>query len=128
MKKKYYSNFLIGFVISGLVWLIFWYWQKSTSAEDGVLDLLDRLAAAEAKMQAAQTRLAQFQREQTAVIPDDLTEIKGIGPVFAQRLHAAQVATFSQVAALAAEQLAELLDIGQNRAADILSEAQKLVN
>lgn len=128
MKKKYYSNFLIGFVISGLVWLIFWYWQKSTSAEDGALDLLDRLAAAEAKMQAAQTRLAQFQREQAAVIPDDLTEIKGIGPVFAQRLHAAHVATFSQVAALAAEQLAELLDIGQNRAADILSEAQKLVN
>ena len=128
MKKKLYSNFLIGFVISGLVWLIFWYWQKSTSAEDGVLDLLDRLAVAEAKVQAAQTRLAQFQQEQTAVIPNDLIEIKGIGPVFAQRLHEAQVATFTQVAALAAEQLAELLDIGPNRAADILAEAQKLVS
>lgn len=60
MKQHSWSSyFLIGFFISGLVWLIFWYWQKSTSAEDGALDLLDRLAVAEAKAQAAQARLVQ---------------------------------------------------------------------
>lgn len=59
MNQKLAKNFLLGFFISGLVWLIFWYWQKSTSAEDGALDLLDRLAVAEAKAQAAQARLVQ---------------------------------------------------------------------
>lgn len=132
MNRKLSTNFLIGFLISGLIWLIFWYWQKSTSAEDGVLDLLDRLALAEAKVQVAQVRLGQVQQGQqplTAVAtPDDLTHIKGIGPVFAQRLQAASVTTFAQVAALTAGYLAELLDIGPKRAADILVEAQQVVN
>ena len=40
------STFLVGFLIASLTALIVWYYQKSTSAEEGALDLLDRYAAA----------------------------------------------------------------------------------
>ncbi len=40
------STFLTGFIIASLIALIVWYYQKSTSAEDGALELLDRYAAA----------------------------------------------------------------------------------
>lgn len=39
------STFLTGFIIASLIALIVWYYQKSTSAEDGALELLDRYAA-----------------------------------------------------------------------------------
>jgi hypothetical protein len=44
------STFLIGFIIAGLTALFIWYYQKSTSAEDGALDLLDRYAQAQARI------------------------------------------------------------------------------
>lgn len=44
------TNFLNGLLLGALFGLVVWYWQKSTSAEDGALDLLDRLAASEAKV------------------------------------------------------------------------------
>ncbi len=37
--------------------LLFWYWQKSTSAEDGALVLLDRLAIAEARIRELEQQL-----------------------------------------------------------------------
>lgn len=40
----------LGLMFGGLLGLLFWYYQKSTSAEDGALVLLDRLAAAEARI------------------------------------------------------------------------------
>lgn len=139
-KKRRFSNFFIGFLLSGLAWLLFWYWQKSTSAEDGALEMLDRLAAAEARVKASQARFAEFkaQVEETApleaeveatvstVEPDDLQQIKGVGPVFASRLQVAGITTFAAVAAQTADRLMTLLDIGPNRAADIMAEAQKL--
>lgn len=50
MNKIRPSTFLIGFIIASLVALIVWYYQKSTSAEDGALDLLDRYAQARARI------------------------------------------------------------------------------
>ncbi|MCZ7670818.1 MAG: hypothetical protein M5U34_28545 [Chloroflexi bacterium] len=44
------STFIFGLVFGGLVGLIAWYWYKSTSAEDGALDLLDRMAVAERRL------------------------------------------------------------------------------
>ncbi len=40
------STFITGFIIATLLALIVWYYQKSTSTEDGALELLDRYAAA----------------------------------------------------------------------------------
>ncbi|MEM7116255.1 MAG: helix-hairpin-helix domain-containing protein [Chloroflexota bacterium] len=140
-QKRKISNFVIGFLLSGLVWLLFWYWQKSTSAEDGALEMLERLAAAEARAKASQARFEAFKAEAmaqadvqvtvaaevTAAMVDDLQTIKGVGPVFASRFQGADIASFAAVAAQTADFVAELLDIGPNRAADIIAEAKKLV-
>jgi len=52
------STFLIGFLIATLTALIVWYYQKSTSTEDGALALLDRFADAQARVRELEKRLA----------------------------------------------------------------------
>ena len=42
-KLKNPSTFVFGLVFGTLIGLLVWYWYKATSAEDGALDLLDRL-------------------------------------------------------------------------------------
>ena len=49
--------------------------------------------------------------------PDDLTRLAGIGPVFSERLRDAGITTFSQLAALDEEQIAEALDWSASRVA-----------
>lgn len=51
------STFLIGFLIGSLIALIVWYYQKSTTAEDGALDLLNRYADSEARIRELETAL-----------------------------------------------------------------------
>ena len=53
------SMFLIGFLIAGLTALLVWYYQKSTTAEDDALDLLDRYADAEARVRQLEEALAE---------------------------------------------------------------------
>ncbi|RMG89232.1 MAG: helix-hairpin-helix domain-containing protein [Chloroflexi bacterium] len=144
MKEKHSSNFIIGLLFGMVVAVAAWYWYKSTSAEDGALDLLDRLALAEAKIRELQAELRQqavsrlqsvrtpeaivpAEPTETAVSPENLQQVKGIGPVFAQRLQAAGVQTIAGLADLSPERLATLLDIGPARAEAILADARRLV-
>lgn len=53
------STFLIGFLIAALTALLVWYYQKSTTAEDGALDLLNRYADAEARVRELEEALAE---------------------------------------------------------------------
>ncbi len=59
MRKVQPSTFLIGFVLALLVALAFWYYQKSTSAEDGAIDLLDRYAQAQARLKEMGAKLTE---------------------------------------------------------------------
>lgn len=52
------STFLLGFIIAALSALIVWYYQKSTSVEDGALDLLNRYANAQARIKELESQLA----------------------------------------------------------------------
>ncbi|HIP72576.1 MAG TPA: DUF4332 domain-containing protein [Anaerolineae bacterium] len=134
MWRKNFNNFLIGLTIGGLLAVIFWYWQKSTSAEDGALELLDRLAAAERK--AGRLRLELTRQPSPAVspaepeaedlAPDDLTRVKGIGPTYARRLHEAGIESFAQLTAVSPQNLAQILRTNENRAAAILAAAKGL--
>jgi predicted flap endonuclease-1-like 5' DNA nuclease len=55
-----------------------------------------------------------------------LKQVKGIGPVFDEQLRLAGVTNLAKLTAMSATQLAEILDIGATRAANILAEAKKL--
>ena len=121
MREKHGSNFLVGILFGVLVGVVIWYWQKSTAADEGALDLLDRMAAAE--RQAGRGAAAVSQQAEPAPV-DDLQQIRGIGPKFDGRLQQAGIKSITQLLTLSAPKLAELLDIGENRAAAILAEAR----
>ena len=53
------STFLIGFFIALLVAAIVWYYQKSTTTENGALDLLDRYAESQRRVDALEQALAE---------------------------------------------------------------------
>jgi predicted flap endonuclease-1-like 5' DNA nuclease len=117
VKKKRSPNFLIGLLIGGLLALLFWYWQKSTSAEDGALDVLERLGEARRRIRELEAELAMARVDtpsrtapmETAVIataaPDNLEVINGIGPTYARRLREAGVKTFADLSNQAPERL-----------------------
>ncbi|NKQ34197.1 MAG: hypothetical protein HF973_01125 [Chloroflexi bacterium] len=132
MWRRNFKNFAIGLTIGGLLAVIFWYWQKSTSAEDGALELLDRLAMAEQKASRLRLELTSPPSpvSKTAkpaaedLEPDDLTRVKGIGPTYARRLREAGIESFVQLTAVSPPELAQILDTNENRAAAILTAAK----
>ncbi|MBK8899655.1 MAG: hypothetical protein IPM53_00605 [Anaerolineaceae bacterium] len=153
MRQKHSFNFLIGLLIGGLVGLLFWYWQKSTSAEDGALALLDKLAAVEKRarqfkealergeepeilrniaLPPAGTEVPSFlsrsrnDAETETAADDDLTQVKGIGAVFNGRLQAAGINSIARFKALSAAELADILQIRLGRAENILAEANAM--
>lgn len=58
--------------------------------------------------------------------PDDLTDVNGIGPVFAQRLTDAGVTSFAALAAMSADQLKETLGSRLGKVDTILDDARRL--
>ena len=132
MDEKRSSNFTIGFLIGLLLCIILWYWQKSTAAEDGALDLLERYAARERqwreKGSAGETAVLPSPPPPSAAPAFDFNLIKGIGPTFSHRLQETGITTLVSLRALAPDTLAELLNIGVNRAQAILLDAQTFQN
>lgn len=137
LKKTRY--FLVGLTFSLLASAIAWYWYKATSAEEGALDLLDRLAATDARLRQLQAevvpaengalpyiRLESNGKAQPGAMPEDLQQVKGVGPVFAERLYAAGIVTLAALAALTPAQLVEVLGVAEWRAEAILQEARLL--
>jgi predicted flap endonuclease-1-like 5' DNA nuclease len=130
-------KFLVGILIGGLLGIIFWYWQKSTSAEDGALSVLDRLAASEAHVRELEARLRKVAADPTAPskttntidfsagmaakaqeTADDLQEIDGIGPTYAGRLQEGGVNTFAALANQTSEQIMEISGVRSQEMAD----------
>lgn len=58
--------------------------------------------------------------------PDDLTAVKGIGPVFAERLSASGITTFAELAETSEERLAEVLGSRLGNVGAILEDARRL--
>ncbi len=135
------GKFTIGLLFGVMIGLLIWYYQKSTTAEDGALDVLDRLMRAEARVaelekeadgdmasavdevQAAVKRTTAPEIE-LASDPDDLTEINGIGPVYAKRLAEAGITTFETLAAQSSESLAEIAELPLANTADWIEQAK----
>ncbi|MFZ5819532.1 MAG: hypothetical protein ACOYYJ_06500 [Chloroflexota bacterium] len=104
------SLFILGLLVGWLVeWIIDWlYWRRKHKA----------CQEENARLEA---RLEQMEKERAAVVAydapvepqeakaDDLTLINGVGPVIADMLNKAGVATFEEMAALSLEQLRDIL-------------------
>ncbi len=135
------STFVFGLIFGALVGLIAWYWYKSTSAEDGALNLLDKMALVDARIRQLETMTEPEPVENyitlepmTNSLPpfletvdaEDLQRVKGIGPVFAGRLQAAGIGTVAALTAVSPTTLADILNVPDSRAEDILAEAQRL--
>ncbi len=127
MKEKHSSNFLIGLLFGVMVGAIIWYWQKSTSAEDGALALLDRLARLQDRLPI---KSELFHPEpvklvdEPAVEEPSLQEVNGIGPVYEGRLNKAGVLSLGQLRALETSELASILNINLSRAESIMDDAR----
>lgn len=130
------STFVIGFLIGALIAAIVWYYQKSTSAEDGALNLLDRLAQTQARVrdleqQAAAPEVvtskepAVSRSAATGAASDDLQLVPGIGPTYAQRLKDAGVTTYAALAALTSDQLRAIVG-GRPNVSQWIADAQHL--
>ncbi len=113
------AKFWTGLLLGSLLAVAFWYWQKSTSAEEGALEVLDRLAAAEGRLKTAREQMAAAAPvappaaappapAAVETAPDDLRQIEGIGPTYARRLHDAGIRTFAALASLSPRQVMEL--------------------
>lgn len=149
MKKGLTLTFFFGLLIGGLAALLIWYYQKSTSAEDGALILLDRLALADRRVRmllaersgrqretppqlplpiqvvtAPTDEVPSFLRKTETAVSEDLTIVQGIGPVFAKRLTQGGIDTLVKLTAVSPAKLAEILQIPESRAAIILDAAQ----
>lgn len=64
--------------------------------------------------------------EPVAADTDDLTKVNGIGPVYAKRLAALGVTSFSELAASDADDLAARSEIARDRIADWINKAADL--
>jgi predicted flap endonuclease-1-like 5' DNA nuclease len=141
-------KFLVGLLIGGLLGLIFWYWQKSTSAEDGALSVLDRLAASNARIRDLESRLRMASTEQAAspnlteqidlcagaadgseLAAENLQEIEGIGPTYARRLQDAGIYSFADLARQTPLRLMEITAVrSESTAKSWIDAAQKRVS
>lgn len=61
-----------------------------------------------------------------ATAVDDLSEVKGIGPVYKARLVEGGITTFAALAAAPAVRIAEIAEVGEETAADWAKQASAL--
>ena len=114
MKRKDVVNFWAGFLITAAAtaWL-YWLWQQRREVTPQPLIVSSRQPA---------TPLSRVPTPE----PDDLTAIKGIGPVFATRLNKAGIFTYAQLAAQTAEKIQFITQVTRWDPADWIAEANIL--
>ena len=115
MKRKEFISFWAGFLITAAIvaWL-YWLWQQRREVTPRPLILSSRQPATLPPAKAP------------TLEPDDLTVIKGIGPVFAGRLQDAGIFTYAQLAAQDPEKLPAITEVTRWDPADWIAEAKKL--
>jgi predicted flap endonuclease-1-like 5' DNA nuclease len=86
-------------------------------SEEEARELREQLSAAHARLDGLEDEFEAYQRTH----PDDLTVVKGIGPVYQWKLRDAGVNTYGQLAAADPDQLRRMLDIKEWQRADVES-------
>lgn len=122
MKNKYINAFWIGFAFTaGLTVWIYWIWrQKRVVAPKPLVVTRQRPPRPGVAMKRS------TEPGPTLMVSDALEEIKGIGPVFANRLNEAGILTFEQLASTAPEELERITGVTRWDPADWIIEASAL--
>jgi large subunit ribosomal protein L21 len=116
MKRNDTFNFWAGFFITvaAVAWL-YWLWQQRREVMPRPLIVSSQKPA-----------VAEPHSRKPAPQPDDLTVIKGIGPVFETRLNKAGIYTYAQLAAATAENVQTATQVTRWDPADWIAEAKNL--
>jgi len=140
---------LIGLIIGWLAeWLIDWFYWRGRFAEQEKALAAARAETDQAQAAAAEAHQEAANMEQRALAaeaalggpvinepptiarrPDDLTKIKGIGPVIAKKLYAAGIMTYQQLSRLSKAEFQEIIGDLVERFVDeeaIIDQALKL--
>lgn len=129
------AGLIIGWIIEWIIDWQFWRVEPEEAPANGAGSerLQADLAQARAQIAALEAQLSVASADQSvapvateeraapfipAVTPDDLTVIKGIGPVFARRLAEAGITTFEQLAQTTPDQLLEIVQAADWQAVD----------
>lgn len=122
MENKQIKAFWVGFVFT--VALSAWvYWllrQKRVVAPEPLV------VAGRRRAQKPSSPPSPVTRQRPISVSDALEEIKGIGPVFANRLNEAGILTFEQLAATPADELARITGVTRWDPADWIAQAAEL--
>jgi len=118
--------FLFGVLIGWLIeWIIDWiYWRRKADASTSSSVNAAELDAAQREIAILKVELEKCNEDD----PDNLEDIKGIGPVIRRKLNENGVFTFVELAALTAEKLEEIVGEEIRRLAneeDLLRQARE---
>ena len=129
MDKNIWIAFVVGLVAGWLVeWVIDWfYWRRKCRAEKAALEVEVRTLLAgrrdfESKLASLEKELVVARAELVAgqihVQPDNLQQIRGIGPIIEQKLNAAGIKTFDDLGTLTPARLEAIVGAEIKRLAD----------
>lgn len=122
MENKQINAFWIGFAFAaGLVAWIYWIGRRKRAVTPAPLVVSRRRST-----EAVQSRPQSPGARQPIMVSDVLEEIKGIGPVFANRLNEAGILTFRQLASSSPEELAEITGVSRWNPKEWIAEAARL--
>ncbi len=122
MENKHINAFWIGFAFAaGLIAWIYWIGRRKRAVTPAPLVVSRRRSP-----ETVQSRPQSPAARQPVMVSDVLEEIKGIGPVFANRLNEAGILTFRQLASASPDELAEITGVTRWNPEDWIAEAARL--
>lgn len=122
MKNSQIKVFWIGFVFTAaLTAWIYWLWRQKREVAPAPIVVTSRMpkSASIGQGRASGRR---------SPISEPLEEIRGIGPVFANRLNEAGIYSFAQLAAASPDEIQRITGVTRWDPADWIAEARKLAS
>jgi hypothetical protein len=123
MKNSYIKTFWMGFAVTtALCAWIYWIWRQKRVVTPEPLIVSRSRPPRPVKIGGSTDPVQQ------PMISEPLEEIKGIGPVFANRLNDAGINTFAALASTSPEEIQEITGVTRWDPADWIAEAKRLAS